>query len=150
MKKVVARPKCKVCTEFINKIRGRKNFSDKWIVGANSVCISNIPDHACNNQHTHATSLLAKQHSQSAGLGPSSYTPIAQAFNKLLEDERGKLCVKFDIAYFVATENLPYMKYPKICELETRHRVNVGMAYVNENVGKEFLHYIAESSEDKS
>ena len=87
MKKVVARLKCKVCTEFVDKIRGRKNFSDKWIVGADSVRISNVHDHARNNQHAHAMSLLAKQHSQSAGLGPSSYAPTAQAFNKLSKDE---------------------------------------------------------------
>ena len=82
--------------------------------------------------------------SQSAGLGPSSYAPIAQAFNKLSDDEREKLRVKFDIAYFIATENLPYTKYPKLCELETRHGVRVGTSYVNENAGKEFIHYIAE------
>ena len=32
-----------------------------------------------------------------------------------------------------------------ICQLETRHRVRVGTWYVNENAGKEFVHYIAES-----
>jgi len=50
--------------------------------------------------------LLKKQCSKSAGLGPSSYTSIAQAFNKLGYDEREKLRVKFNKAYFVATENL--------------------------------------------
>ena len=50
--------------------------------------------------------LLKKQCSKSAGLGPSSSTPIAQAFNKLEYDEREKLRVKFDKAYYVATENL--------------------------------------------
>ena len=89
--------------------------------------------------------LLKKQCSKSAGLGPSSYTSIAQVFNKLGYDEREKLQVKFDRAYFVATENLPYTKHPKICELETRHVVNIGTVYVNENAGKDFMHYIAES-----
>jgi len=50
--------------------------------------------------------LLKKQCSKSAGLGPSPYTSIAQAFNKLGYDEREKLRVKFDKAYFIATENL--------------------------------------------
>jgi len=44
--------------------------------------------------------LLKKQCSKSAGLGPSSYVPIAQAFNKLGYDERKKLRVKFEKAYF--------------------------------------------------
>ncbi len=90
-------------------------------------------------------SLLKQQRSQSAGLGPSSYAPIAQAFSKLSDDEKDKLRVKFDIAYFLATENLPYTKYPKLCELETRHGVHVGTSYVNKNAGKEFIHYIAKS-----
>ena len=74
--------------------------------------------------------LLKKQCSKSAGLGPSSYyTPE-------------KLRVKFDKEYFVATA---YTKQPKICQLETRLGVNIGTAYVSENAGKDFMHYIAES-----
>ena len=34
------------------------------------------------------------------------------------------------------------MKYPHICELEACHGVSVGTSYVNENAGKEFIHYI--------
>ena len=90
-------------------------------------------------------SLSKKQCFESTGLGPLSYVPIAQALSKLSEDEKEKLSVKFDIAHFVATENLPFMKYPQICELEARHGVCVGAPYVNENAGKEFIHYIVES-----
>ncbi len=129
-KTVVMKLKCRVCTEFVDKIRCGKNFSEKWIVGAESVRISNVRDHARNWQHTRAMSLLKKQQSQFAGLGPSSYAPIARAFNKLPDDERAKLRVKFDIAYFIAIENLPYTKYAKICELENRHGVCVGASYV--------------------
>ena len=91
-KKVATTLKCNVCTEFVSKIR--KNFSEKWIVRADSVCISNIRDHARYDQHAHAMSLLKKQRSQPAGLGPSSYAPIAQVFNKLSDVEREQLWVK--------------------------------------------------------
>ena len=50
-KKIVAKLKCKVCEQFEDKIRGRKNFSDRWIVGAESVRVSNVRDHARNDQH---------------------------------------------------------------------------------------------------
>ena len=50
--------------------------------------------------------------------------------------------MKFDKEYFVATA---YTKQPKICQLETRLGVNIGTAYVSENAGKDFMHYIAES-----
>ncbi len=87
----MAQLKCKACAEFVERIRGRKNFSDKWIVGADSVRISNVRDHAQNDQHTYAMSLMKKRRAESTGLGPSSYAPIAQAFNKLSDDEREKL-----------------------------------------------------------
>ena len=148
-KTVVTQLKCKVCTEFVEKIRSRKNFNDSWIVGAESVRISNVRNHAKNDQHTHAMSLLKQQHAGTAGLGPLAYAPIAQAFNNLSDDEREKLHIKFDIAYFVATENLPFTKYPKICELEAHHGVHVGTSYINENAGKEMIHYIAESRRHK-
>ncbi len=45
----------------------------------------------------------------------------------------------------MATEQLAYRKYSKICELEARRRVDLGSSYMHENDGKEFVHYIAES-----
>ena len=68
-----------------------------------------------------------------------------QSLNSLPEDERRKLRAKFNIAYFVATEQLAYRKYPRICELEARHGVHLGSSYLHENAGKEFVHHIAES-----
>ena len=34
VKKGIINLKCNVCTEFVDKISPRKNFSNKWIVGA--------------------------------------------------------------------------------------------------------------------
>ena len=125
-RRVVEKLKCKVCAQFAGRIRGRNNFSEKWIVGADSVCTSNLRDRARNYKHVYAMSLLNKQRAESLGLGLAYYAPIAKALNTLSEDEIERLKVKFDIAYFVATEKLPYMKYPKICELEARHGVKIG------------------------
>ena len=36
-KKVVQRLKCSVCSKFKASIRGRRNFNNRWIVGADSV-----------------------------------------------------------------------------------------------------------------
>ena len=51
--------------------------------------------------------LLKKEQAQSAGLDPSSYALIVQAINKLSDDDRAMLRSKFDIVYFLVTENLP-------------------------------------------
>ena len=146
-KRVVEKLKCKVCAKFAEGIRGTRNFSEKWIVGVHSVHTSNLHDHARNDQHAYAMSLLNNQRAESLGLGLASYAPIAKALNTLSEDERKRLKVKFDIEYFVATEKLPYMKYPKICELEVCHGVKIGTSYRHDNVGKDFMHYIAKQND---
>ena len=43
--KSVTKLKCLVCTKFETRIVGWRNFSTKWIVGANSIRISSIKDH---------------------------------------------------------------------------------------------------------
>ena len=143
--KLVTKLKCRVCTKYRDRIVGWKNFSDKWISGADSVRTTNVVDHAKSDQHVHAMNLLRKEQAQAQGASVASYAPIAQSLSTLSEDEHQKLKTKFDIAYFVATEHLAFRKYPKICELEARHGVNVGSAYRHENAGKEFVHYIAET-----
>lgn len=143
--KVVEKLKCTVCTRFKDKIMGRRNFSNKWIVGAESVRTSNLRDHARNDQHAHAMMLLNKERCQAQGLNLSSYAPIAKALHKLPDQERGRIRRKFDVAYFVATEKLSFVKYPRICDLEKRHGVDMGTSYINVSAGKNFIHYIAES-----
>ena len=45
--------KCAVCTKFQSSILHKRNFSDNWISGANSVRTRNIRDHASSEQHIH-------------------------------------------------------------------------------------------------
>ena len=86
-KTFVDKLKCKVCAEFVDKIRGKKNFSDKWISGADSVRTSNVCDHTRNDQHDYAMLLLKKWRAESSGLGPASYAPIANAYLRTRETE---------------------------------------------------------------
>ena len=65
--KVVNKLKCRGCTKFKEKIAGRKNYSDKWITGANSVRTTNVVDHAKSEQHIHAMNLLRKERAQAQG-----------------------------------------------------------------------------------
>ena len=58
--------KCKVCSRFTDEIRGRKNYSDKWIIEANSTKLISVCDTPQNNQHARTMSLLKKQHSEAA------------------------------------------------------------------------------------
>ena len=57
-KRIVSKLRCSTCAKFKAKIGSRRHFSDRWIVGADSVRTSNIRDHARAHQHTHAMNLV--------------------------------------------------------------------------------------------
>lgn len=144
-KKLVTKLRCSVCAKFKANIFSRRNFSEKWLLGAESVRTSNIRDHAKADQHVHAMNLLKREHARASGSDPTSYAPIARALNRISDSEKDQLRHKFDIAYFTATEKISFRKYPRLCELEARHGVAIGNTYTNEIAGKTFTHYIAES-----
>ena len=52
-KRFVTKLRCSICTKFKTGIVTRRNFSERWIAGAESVRNSNIRDHARSDQHTH-------------------------------------------------------------------------------------------------
>ena len=92
--------------------------------------------------------LLKTSHAQSQGLDVSTYAPIAKAFSEIPADDKKSLRVKFDIAYFISTQKLAFTNYPALCQLEEKHGVAVGSAYRNQNAGKSFCHFIAESKRE--
>ena len=143
-KKVVTKLLCTVCKRFKEKIEHKRNFSERWIVRADSLRTSNIHAHSRADQHVNVMMLL-KEHAKSSGASCSYSSPIAQTLSKLPDLEKSELCVKFDVAYFVAREKMAFSKYPKLCELEARHGVSVGTSYANEIAGKTFTQYIAKA-----
>ena len=144
-KKIVTKLRCAVCSKFKTSIATRRNFSEKWLLGAESVRTSNIRDHAKADQHTHAMTLLKREHARKSGSDPTSYAPIARALNRISDAEKDQLRHKFDIAYFMAIEKISFRKYPQFCELEARHGVAIGSVYTNGIACKSFTHFIAES-----
>ena len=144
-KQYVTRLNCTICVKYKLRIMERRNYSDRWIAGADSLRTSSIRDHAHSDQHEHAMSLLLKEKAVARGESSCSYAPIAAALSRISDDERDTLRQLFDIAYFLAKEKLSFRKYPAICELEVRHGVKLGSAYKTETAAKSFTHYIAES-----
>ena len=69
-------------------------------------------------------------------MGAASYAPIAQLLHALPADEKDKLRKKLDIAYFVATEKLPFTAYPSICQLETQHGVDIFITHNSKTIGR--------------
>ncbi|KAL5510177.1 hypothetical protein EMCRGX_G005677 [Ephydatia muelleri] len=140
-KRIVNKLRCVVCAKYKEWICCRRNYSDRWVVGAESVRNSNIRDHAVSDQHIHAMNLLKREQ----GKVPScSHAPIAQMLSAIPQLEKEQIKLKFDIAYFLA-KKLSFAKFPKLCELEARHGVSIGNAYTNDITCSTFTHYIAES-----
>lgn len=50
-RKEVTKLQCSVYTKFRARITSKRNFSEKWLLGAESVHTSNIRDHAKADQH---------------------------------------------------------------------------------------------------
>ena len=142
-KKIVDKLLCAICKQFKNSISSTRNFSYKWIDGADSIRTSNIKDHTQSQQHINAMQLFSREHAKEKSL--SIHLPIIESLHTLSDEDREALRKKFDIAYFIAIEKLPLAKYPRLCELKKRHAVHLGHSYLNENSCKEFISYIASS-----
>ena len=82
-KKIVTKLQCSVCKQFKDHISSHRNFSECWIVGADSIQTSNIQDHSSADQHVHTMSLLKKEHAKADNNPICSYASIARALNKL-------------------------------------------------------------------
>ena len=107
-KRIVDRLKCKVCLKYKSRIESRRNYSDKWLVGAESIRTSNIRDHARSDQHLYAMSLHGKEPSGSVtNAGEPSCSTICTMLQRLSEESKDKLRKKFDIAYFVVNNKQP-------------------------------------------
>ena len=103
---------CTVRKKYKEWISVRRNYSERWISGADSLHTSNIRDHAHSDQHQHAMSLLQREKSVAQGKSASSFAPLAAALNTLSVRRGRHLCCKFDSAFFLAKEKLSFCKYP--------------------------------------
>ena len=70
---------------------------------------------------------------------------IAACFSTLDGETRVKMRCKFDVCYLMAKENIPFVKYPALLDLETRHGVDLGLAYSTPVSAQSFTSYIAQS-----
>ena len=90
---------------------GRRNYSERWITGADSLRTSNIRDHAHSDQHQHAMTLLAREKATARGESSSSYVPIGIALHRLPDEERKALRRKFDFAFIIAQEKFSFINF---------------------------------------
>ena len=146
---------CSTCTMFEKNINSLKGFAPQWSGdGSTRLQHSAAAEHAQTDAHTRSYDLYLTQ----KGLDAFQRTEK----NKQVLKEQGQHSVifsiaamnkkdleltktKFETAYFIAKEELPLLKYPKLLQLEERHGVEIGLSYRNENTGGLFIDVISES-----
>jgi len=92
---MVSKLACSLCKKFRSRILSRRNFSDRWITGVESIQTSNIRDHARSDQHIHAMSLLTEEIHRVRGESCSEDAPIVVAWR------RGKRTIAEAIRYLL-------------------------------------------------
>lgn len=132
--------KCSVCIRFKDKLQGMRNFKPGFIDGSRNLRASSFKDHAASDMHARAMLLLRKESSSSV----VDYAPIAKALCRLDPATFATVSKKFEVAYFIAKENLALVKMKSLCELIERQGSSVGVGYRNDKACATFVHYIAE------
>ena len=135
----VARLKCSVCTRFKRQLEGMRNYNPAFIDGSTNVKTSSFKDHASTEMHKKAMNLHKKSESNYS----IQTTPIAKALYRIDSATLTTTKKKFDIAYFIAKEGLPFTKMAPLCQLEERHGVNLGTGYKNNQACTQFVEFIA-------
>ena len=94
----VAKLKCTICTQFVDKIRGSKNFNPAFIDGSTNLRTSSFKDHAKSDMHERAMLQLKKEQSTDV----RDYAPIAKSLYRMDSSAEKKVMREFDIAYMMA------------------------------------------------
>ena len=139
---------CEPCRKYEARIKGQKSFSSAWIQGTPNQRTSNIVDHANSNQHKASMAYLKADLAKSNNQSVTSYSPIARSLMNMDATTRERMKRKFDICYVMAKEGIAFSKYPALYDLESRHEVDLGVAYKNDVSAKCFTHYLAQSQRD--
>ena len=72
---------------------------------------TNIQDQAKSEEQCHTMNVERKSAAKCLEQSPAVYAPIACSLTTISREEMERLRVKFDIAFFVAAENMAFTKY---------------------------------------
>ncbi|CAB3978410.1 Hypothetical predicted protein [Paramuricea clavata] len=107
-----------------------KNVSTAWaFTGSENLRLSNAEDHESGEPHKKAMDLYLSEKGLSAtDRAEFISTPGQQniALSIANMQASAKTRTKFEIAHFIAKEELPLKKYPKLLNLEEKHGVEIG------------------------
>ena len=140
---------CSACREFQDRICSLKNYSATWANGSANQRTSNVLDHAGLDAHKAVMSRLRTAKARARNEDITTYAPIARSMLTLQEAEQDRIRNKFDLCYFLAKEGLAFKKFPALCDLEVKHKVDLGHSYRTPPSARQFTHYIAQAQREE-
>ena len=150
---------CSVCNAYAEHIKGMKNFLTVWAyAGSTNLRLSNAEDHARGEPHKRAMDLHLKRErgmsvveraeALTATMSPGQQLITAGIANMQSAD-LAKTKLKFEVAYFIAKEELSLTKYPELLKLEEKHGVEIGSSYRNRISCANFIYHIGQELAEK-
>lgn len=128
---------CDLCLRHEDRIKYLRNFNRSMIEGATGEQIKKdqVDKHAKSLMHLKALDLDLKP-----GTLDEIYkeTPLGRSITIQESGHREKVKKLFDITYLVCQEEMSFMKFPRLLELEKRHGVDLGEAYATDKKCQEF------------
>lgn len=123
-----------------------------------SVCNAYAEDHARGEPHKRAMDLHLKRErgmsvveraeALTATMSPGQQLITAGIANMQSAD-LAKTKLKFEVAYFIAKEELSLTKYPELLKLEEKHGVEIGSSYRNRISCTNFIYHIGQELAEK-
>ncbi|XP_077977576.1 zinc finger protein 862-like [Glandiceps talaboti] len=74
--------------------------------------------------------------------------PMDRVIANMEDGMRGKMVKLFNIAYFVAKEELPFTIFPKLCRLHVKNDCEIGKTYFNDHACRAFIQVIADTMKE--
>ena len=112
-----------------------KLFNSLAFSGSTNLRVSNTEDHARGEPHKRAMDLHFKEQKglcvteraeAMKGTNDAGQQLITTGIPNMQAGELATTKIKFEVAYFIAKEELPLAKYEQIVQLEEKHGVEIG------------------------
>jgi hypothetical protein len=147
---------CKFCTAFEDRIKTMDNYSNVFVKGSTNFKKSAVIDHAkISNPHAKALKLFFESkdiplNERAKKLAKvSGNRDIVSGVATMDKKELERMKIKFEVAYFVAKNEMPFTKYNQILKLEKMHGIGVGEAYLTDMNCASFIDYIGKDLKEK-
>ena len=121
-----------------------KGFNSKWITGCENYKLSAARDHCEGDPHKHAMKCYLKaENTDYVEERVVNQSSLIEGFTAGDQRTAEQVKKKFEIAYFVAKEEITFKKYPTILKLEEMHGVDIGQSYQNDVNCAECIDYMS-------